>query len=298
MCQHYYDSRRSISWELVGHFHPKFCLKKLLALNTFCHISEKLTCPDAESTKISRLSRANTRFMLFTAFFLELTGFLDPGWTRPYLPSILFNISIPYQWLEQPVNILARLTNYFVSYSIVRIIVMNLWMSNFFTILICIYCLYSTFKEFMEIVSEDGRNSLNDLSIYREVQLLSQIYNVTHRKVLSVVVTFWLSMFCLNGSTFMAYRQYLTGPIIVGSTMQWLNALLVLTFAHNFPRKIYDVSEDIGKDTVWSKVGEIRGNGITRKLMKRYTKSFPVQKIYVFENSFYNKSTTIAYLDF
>lgn len=86
-----------------------------------------------------------------------------------------------------------------------------------------------------------------DLLIYREIQLLAQMFNKTHRKVLSVSIIYWLTIFCLNGFL--------------------------------------------------SKMGSIDGSSGNRKLLKQYVRSFPVQKNFIFENSFFEDSN-LVFLDF
>lgn len=138
--------------------------------------------------------------------------------------------------------------------------------------------------------------------MYREIQILCDVYNEIHKRVvvpfliISFVMGISISRFMLISKS---VERSIQNMLVFGPAV--FISLVATLLAFQLAVRLYvESSTLLAKNHSWQNhqiAGRMR-NQKKRQIMQRYCRSFPVLKIFFFERNFLEGNTTLNILDF
>ncbi len=139
--------------------------------------------------------------------------------------------------------------------------------------------------------------------MYREIQLLSSIYNKMHRFLLVPVyiITAVVIFSCCTYIIITRYNEmHILGMMIFTNGM--IFGTLIMLFCFHFPATVFGTSGvTMKRCKVATRMIVVKSEGVSAmkvRLLKKYWKSFPPIKIYFFHRNFFGKVTPLVLFKF
>jgi len=169
---------------------------------------------------------------------------------------------------------------------------------NFITIVFCLKCAITAFRRQVALTAQV---TPKQIMIYREVQILIDNFNLSHKTfmmgfiVFSVVITIVLSasLFILSSESLDLGAVLVIGPI-------FMNTMITLD-SFRIPAAIHSYSSETKKwleSNVFARIAVDGNDKAFLRCARKYWKSFPPFKIQFFSSNFFEKLTPLVILDF
>ncbi|ODM89341.1 hypothetical protein Ocin01_17341 [Orchesella cincta] len=144
------------------------------------------------------------------------------------------------------------------------------------------------------------KDVINTVKVYREIQLISKLFNETHKKSFILIFIAGTSM-CVVVSSYCLIRQFSNMDLaaLVSFSISLIIPTIVILICFRFSACVFaECSTTLKKHQGMSMVAALRETVGCSGLIKRYWKSYPVVKVKFFSDNFFEGETPLVLYQF